>query len=363
MAEQIHPNIITVTASLHLANWEGTDNMWSTTAPPTRISLHETETLLTLWQSLKKETDARIQWNQNDRPATFHVFDSDMRLVESTHSHYRLNRNGELQMGGRWEEITLLDLRLLHEAGVYANAPHHIGFADLPAVGNGFLLDWDTLTTMLSNVEKALTLVGLVTSAQAVKTWGSNIVGFSFDSMMGRANRAIELIEQHRDRWDTAGVFPDDLSALLAISTTSPQSLARLLGLNDPKDAEMLQHLFSPGIESEEMARVGRAILKHYHAPIEQMDARLALHLLQEYLSIPVASGSTVHVRLARCACPKNCDCFAQVAVIPQGLKLGFTRSTDHFVLDDSLLENASARLDEDRRLTRWKDSFLPFDL
>lgn len=307
-------------------------------AGPNTMQCRLEDSLLEIWTRFAEETGTKVRWTQDNQPHSVDFMDAADQSIRG-HGFFGVDATEKLVVRQRWQDLTIQEILGADRRGIYSGAIDHIEFLDHPPVGNGFWLDWDGLTTALKSIDTALMIVGAITSAVTAKEWAGAAADAAAEMLLGRGNRALEMVEEYREQWESGDLGPDALGDFLRIDSVRDSDSLQLLGMESEDDLEILRELLNPGEQRRGLAPFGRTLLRFYYVESGEFSARLAIQLLEESLDSPGIDPRSNDLFL-RCVCPKKCGCLVEISSLPQGLKFGFTEPTDHFVIRRSRLDD-----------------------
>jgi hypothetical protein len=144
-----------------------------------------------------------------------------------------LDGDGRIYFTSDWRPVTYRDLLAAQEAGLLTGEPTRTYLLVLfPGVGDGGLLDWQTLSAAWDGLWYLLDKIDVVGGAYAAKK-------LIYDRLRARVKSAPIVVQQHRTDWEARGVRPDNLDRLLGQRPWAVEDFAERFDCT-PQEAEAL---------------------------------------------------------------------------------------------------------------------------
>lgn len=281
------------------------------------------------------------------------------QYTHSTASAYDLNiptTAGKIDWNVSWAEVTVAGLERGWERGTIPGEVGKICLVDIPAIGNGFSVGWLDFTQAFQQVGG---LLGIYAGAKEVATdlrTASQTALERVDAFLALSDAARKLDAGRSTPAQVARFFemdgPSAEQAAIDLGTSRDEAVAILeaLGL---ELAEYGNYIRPSSFSSSRIpyALASRMDIAHGLLPQSQFT-----HLIEAYLHLAAAQS---HEGLGgidpptgraeidfnghfKCQCPKpNCTNLVKFQDLEGRLKLGFSVTSDHLVLDADLVAAA----------------------
>jgi hypothetical protein len=331
---------------------------------------------------------------------SFYKPDSEGETGEIYWALPTIDDTGRVRWGRPFRDATIAELARATEAGALDGDGTRPYLLLQPAIGNGMLWSWAALLTGLNIVAAAMTLASNVEGTFALK----DRIGAAID----RWRRGKEVAEEHHLDWLEHGAQPEDLLRFLGQRPWAAADLGGLIGCSEAEAAAILWafgyeqaestlwrkssdpvarlladcidevrlsfHLDYPRYELLLRERMSRYFAEGVRQPDPYLDEkrfgdRIKADRELEAAAPPVefeanpesatamdemealaTALDTGEIRLehfrVHCSCGKpECEVMAGFGIASGALKLGFTESTDHFVVSPVVIATVAMYL------------------
>jgi hypothetical protein len=174
-----------------------------------------------------------------------------------------IDSDGRLCFVWKWQEVTYRELLDAADAGLIQGDPRRPYLLFQPGIGNGLLVDWQTLVTawiafwyVLDKIDIALGV-----GERAKK---------ALDTLRGRTREAPQVLEGLYAEWQERGARPDNLDELLGERPWHLDDLADLLGCTvDQAEAFLLGAGYAASHQTGLYSRAADAEAELLHGNLE----------------------------------------------------------------------------------------------